>query len=163
MSGLRNAAEYNLANTSLKPALDKYFAADGSYPASLSELQQYFPSPVDPAALDRWEIVPKSTVPNVGVGPTIITQVAPIDEGYDTRIVIGKDGTASSGGLPAWEPDAMTLLGPVFQAYQSANNGTTPENLSQLEPFATTPEQQAALQKAMEMKVGNSAASQRNP
>jgi RNA polymerase sigma factor (sigma-70 family) len=163
MSGLRSAGEYDLANTFLKPALDKYLAVNGSYPASLSDLQQYFSSPVDSAALERWEIAPKSTVPSVGVGPTIITQAAPVDEGYDSRIVIGKDGTASSSGLSAWEPDAMALLGPVFQAYQSANNGATPENVSQLAPYATTPEQQAALQKAMEMKSGNSASSQRNP
>jgi hypothetical protein len=80
ISELRNAAENQFASDSLKPALESYLVANGHYPASLSDLQQYFPSPVDASALQRWEITPKITVPNVGMGPTIITQVAPVDE-----------------------------------------------------------------------------------
>jgi RNA polymerase sigma factor (sigma-70 family) len=163
ISELRNAAENQFASDSLKPALESYLAANGHYPASLSDLQQYFPSPVDASALQRWEITPKSTVPNVGMGPTIITQVAPVDEDYDSRIVIGTRGIGSTSGLSAWEPDALTVLAPVMQAYEAANNGTPPSDPSQLQPYATTPAQQAALQKAIGMKSGNSASSQTGP
>jgi hypothetical protein len=50
-----------------------------------------------------------------------------------------------------------------MQAYEAANNGTPPSDPSQLQPYATTPAQQAALQKAIGMKSGNSASSQIGP
>jgi hypothetical protein len=38
-------------------------------------------------------------------------------------------------------------MNPVFEAYRAAHNGQWQTDLSDLLPYATTPEQQAALQK----------------
>jgi hypothetical protein len=38
---------------------------------------------------------------------------------------------------------------PAFKAYAAANNGVQPADLSQLSPYLTTPEEQAALQLAI--------------
>jgi hypothetical protein len=43
--------------------------------------------------------------------------------------------------LPSTE---ITKLAPVFKAYAAANNGHIPQDPSNLLPFLTTPEQQAA-------------------
>ncbi|HEY3862977.1 MAG TPA: sigma-70 family RNA polymerase sigma factor [Verrucomicrobiae bacterium] len=160
MSQLRNAAEDEFVSGSLKPALDKFGAASGGhFPENWSDLQPYFPSPVEDAVLQRWEIAPPSAVPNVGVGPMIVTQIAPVDEAYDNRLVVGANGSGSTGGWTAWEQGAAKTLRPVYDAYQAANPGTPPSGLADLAPYATTPEQQAALQKALSMKSGNSASS----
>jgi hypothetical protein len=44
---------------------------------------------------------------------------------------------------------AAAILAPVLKAYAAANNGLEPADASQLAPYATTPEQQTALQKAI--------------
>jgi hypothetical protein len=40
-------------------------------------------------------------------------------------------------------------MNPVFEAFRAAHNGQWQTNSSQLLPYATTPEQQVALQKLM--------------
>ena len=47
--------------------------------------------------------------------------------------------------------DALIVdsMDPVWEAFRAAHNGQWPDDVSQLQPYATTPEQQAALQKLM--------------
>jgi hypothetical protein len=42
-------------------------------------------------------------------------------------------------------------LDPVIQAYRLANGGAEPRDGSRLQPYATTPEEQAALRRVIEM------------
>jgi RNA polymerase sigma factor (sigma-70 family) len=149
MSGLRNAAETALINSELKPALSQYAQANnGQFPTDLAQLQQYFNPPVDNSILQRWEIAPQSTVPGVGVGNMVVTQIAPVDEDNDNRYAVGLNGWGTSG-TQDWNSatSPQTVLKSVVQAYMDANNGPEPTDPSQLAPYATTPEQQAALQK----------------
>jgi hypothetical protein len=46
----------------------------------------------------------------------------------------------------------MTTMAPVLNAFSAANNGKMPDDLAQLAPYATTPEQQAALRQVLQMK-----------
>jgi RNA polymerase sigma factor (sigma-70 family) len=152
LSGLRSAAESTFLTTALKPALDQYRQANqGQFPADISQLQPYFDPPVDDSILQRWEVAPKSTVPSLGMGDTIITQIAPVDAAYDTRYGIGPNGSGSAGpqdwDAPGTGPSA--LLMPAIKAYAAANNGIQPTDLSQLAPYLTTPEEEAALQLAI--------------
>ncbi len=97
-SGLRNAAESAFVNSDLKPALTQFAQANnGQFPTDLSQLQQYFKSPVDDSVLQRWEITPHSTVPSVGVGDMVITQIAPVDADNDNRYAVGLNGWGTSG------------------------------------------------------------------
>ncbi|HEY3854327.1 MAG TPA: hypothetical protein VGO67_08055 [Verrucomicrobiae bacterium] len=154
LGGLRGAAESAFISSELKPALDQFAQANnGRFPTDLSQLQPYFNPPVDDSILQRWEIAPASAVPSVGAGPMVITQAAAVDSDYDVRYAVGADGW---GGMnpsgtnvpPRWNAwtNPQSLLVPAVQAYMNANNGQQPSDPSQLTPYLTTPEQQAALQ-----------------
>lgn len=150
-SGLRNAAESAFMSTALNPAVRQYEQANnGQFPTEIFQLQPYFDPPADDSILQRWQVAPASTVPSVGVGSTIITQVAAVDADYDSRYAIGPNGFGSSGSQD-WDPASNPgyILKPVMQAYAAANNGLEPTDPSQLVPYATTPDQQAALQKVL--------------
>jgi RNA polymerase sigma factor (sigma-70 family) len=145
LSALRGAGESKVASM-LKNALTGYMkTSNEQFPTDLSQLQPYFDSPVDDAVLQRWEIAPAATVKSLGLGgDIIITQKAPADEVFDTRYGIGPQSLGStdflSGGTAA-------TLNPVREAFRAAHNGKWPDNNSQLLPYASTPEQQTALQK----------------
>jgi RNA polymerase sigma factor (sigma-70 family) len=151
LSSLRNSAENEFVNV-LKPALDKYIQANnGQFPTDLSQLQEYFSSPVDDAILQRWEITSPKTVPNVGVGEDgIITEKAPVDDIFDSRNVVGNRG---SGRVDFLTTETQDVLTPVYKAFTAANEGQEPVNMSQMLPYATTAEQQVALQKMIERQA----------
>ncbi len=146
LSNLRRAAEQKVVPM-LKEALTGYLQSNnGSFPTDLAQLQPYFKPPLDDAVLQRWEIAPASTIENLGLGgDAVITQKAPIDDVFDARVGIGPQGTGSTEFFP-WK-ETRELLSHVREAYRAAHNGQEPSDQSQLLPYATTPEQQVALQK----------------
>jgi hypothetical protein len=73
-----------------------------------------------------------------------------VDDVYDTRFGIGPNGWGSTDFLSSLTRDAMTA---VNKAFQAANNGQWPTDVSQLLPYAVTPEQQAAVQKLIQRKA----------
>jgi hypothetical protein len=76
----------------------------------------------------------------------IITQKAPVDDVFDTRYGIGPNGFGSTDFL---SQEVAPTMNPVWEAFKAAHDGQWADDVSQLLPFATTPEQQAALQKLM--------------
>jgi RNA polymerase sigma factor (sigma-70 family) len=145
LASLRSAAEGKVASM-LQKALKAYLqSSSGQMPTDLGQLQPYFDSPMDDAILQRWEIAPASTVQSLGMGgDVIITQKAPVDDVFDTRYGIGPTGSGSTDFLPN---ETFETMKPVFDAYRAAHNGQWQIEMSQLLPYATTPEQQTALQK----------------
>jgi len=144
---LRNAGENKFCSM-VESALQKYSPANGGqFPTDLAQLQPYFDTPVDDAVLQRWEITSAKTAPNLGLGDPIITQKAAVDDLFDSRMAIGPHGFGSSDFLSS---EIKNTLGPVYQAYQDANNGQEPGNPSQLVPYASTAEQKALLQKVIQ-------------
>jgi RNA polymerase sigma factor (sigma-70 family) len=150
-STLRSSAENKFTNKAF-PALQKYMKANGGkFPTDLSQLQPYFESPVDNAILQRWAIVPSSQVPNLKYGGDwLITQKAAVDEEYDSRVGMGPTGHGVVGA--GFDPSIKTLEA-VAKAFKAANPGRQPTGISDLLPYANTPEQQAALRKRMAMKI----------
>jgi RNA polymerase sigma factor (sigma-70 family) len=151
MSSLRDTAENKVASM-MHSALGKYIQANGGqFPSDLSQLQSYFDSPLDDAILQRWEIVPAKTIPNIGVGdPNIITEKSVVDDLLDTRIAIGTRGYGNTDFLGTEIGDAIN---PLRKAYGEAHGGDwTGFNNSNLLEYATTPEQQAAVQKLIEQQ-----------
>jgi RNA polymerase sigma factor (sigma-70 family) len=152
-SGLRNAAESKFTAKTY-PALQAYLkASGGAFPSDLSQLQPWFKSPMDSDMLERWEIVPASNYPQFATKDWLITQKAAVDEVRDTRIWMGTNGHGGVGG--GFDP-ANTALEKVVGAFAAANEGRKPANLSDLLPYATTPDQQAALRKRIELQEGAS-------
>ena len=155
LASLRSTAEFKFITTLLNPALTQYAQANnGQFPTDLAQLKPYFGSPVEDAILERWEITPANTVRTDNFGDTIITTKAAVDEDFDSRYAVGLKGFASAGldtaGHNGWgvvSPDV--ILGMAAKAYLAANNGQEPTDRSQILPYLTTPEQQAAYQKMM--------------
>ena len=145
LSALRKAGEGKFA-TMLNRAVIEYMKNNGGQmPTDLAQVQPYFDSPVDDAILQRWEIAPANTVRGLILGGnSIITQKAPVDDQFDTRYGIGPSGFGTTDFLNSELGDT---LAPVDEAYSAAHNGQAGATSVQLLPYATTPEQQAAIQK----------------
>jgi RNA polymerase sigma factor (sigma-70 family) len=161
LSNLRSRAEFSFVTGFLNPALTAYMQANnGQFPSDLTQLQPYFPSPIEDAILERWEIGPASLVPQADYGNPIITMKAAVDEDWDPRYVVGPTKFGSAGvdvsGQNGWgviSPTAILqpAISAALAAYQAQNDGAQPTDPSQLQPYLNllTPEQQAAYQKLM--------------
>jgi RNA polymerase sigma factor (sigma-70 family) len=153
LASLRSTGEFKFITTLLNPALTQYAQANnGQFPTDLVQLKPYFPSPVEDAILERWEIAPAKTVRTDNFGDTIITQKAAVDEDFDPRYAVGLKGFASAGvdtaGHNGWGVVSPgIIMGMAAKTYEAANNGQEPTDLSQILPYLRTPEQQAAYQK----------------
>ena len=147
LSHLRQLAE-NRFSKHLQAALRKYLEAHNSQaPTDLAQVEPYFEPPIDTAVLERWKIAPTSEFPHVRMGASdwLVTQKAlPIDEEYDSRMVIILTSSCFTSN------DSVRLLFPAIGAFRKANEGRDYQNLSQLIPYVTTPEQRAALDRLLE-------------
>ncbi|EEF62829.1 RNA polymerase sigma factor [Pedosphaera parvula] len=160
-SYLRNNAESKVASM-MQPALSKYMKANnGQFPSDLSQLQPYFESPLDEAILQRFAILPAEEISSLGMGgDKVISQKAPVDAEYDQRFGIGPNGYGSAGNQ-AWNDTIgkdVNALKPVMKAYAASHNSLEPTEAADLMPYATTPEQQAALQRMIKVKEAQASA-----
>jgi RNA polymerase sigma factor (sigma-70 family) len=92
LSSTRNRAQIQFALSVLSDALWRYGKQNpGAFPTDLSQLAPYFKSPVDPAMLQEWAILPTSSMPtHLRVsGDWVITEKAPVDAELDERVVVG--------------------------------------------------------------------------
>lgn len=159
--GLKTEADYRRALSAIRAAGEGKFASmlgkavkgymkgnNGQFPSDLGQLQPYFDSPVDDGVLQRWEIVPASTVKTFKLmgANVLITQKAPVDDVFDTLFVVGSQGSGSTDFLSGETRQAMI---PVWDAYKADHSGQMPNDTSQLEPYLSTPEQRAAFDKLM--------------
>ena len=153
LANLRRTAQNNVASA-MHDAVSQYAKANGGqFPTDLSQLQPYFKSPLDQAILDRWQIQPQSALPNQSMGGDwVITEKSPVDSALDNRWAIGIGGYGSTSYPSAEISSAITTLNPALKAYAAANNGKEPTEPSQILPYLTTPEEQAALQKLMQSR-----------
>ena len=122
------------------------------FPTDPAQLEPYLEHSIGPAVWQRYEIQPASSMPTMTMGGDwIITQKGPIDADYGAKFVIGPYGM----GTTTYDSLAtQSTLAPVMNAYVAANSGKQPTDLNQLIPYATTPEQRAALQKQKELLSG---------
>jgi RNA polymerase sigma factor (sigma-70 family) len=153
LATLRSSGETAFANM-VQSALQNYSQANnGQFPTDLTQLQSYFNSPVDETILQRWEIVPAKDIKYATItGDWAITQKAlPVDDVFDQRLAINANSRATSDFLTS---EINSVMPPVYKAFTDANNGKNITDFSQLLPYATTPEQQAALQKMMLQEAG---------
>jgi len=126
-------------NTYTSIEIDKIFSASKAQGKSM-----YY---VDDAILQRWQIESgKQYGVNgmEGFGSFVIAQKTAVDDVFDTHYIIGSNNVGTGGFL---DLAIGQTLSPVYKAFSAANNGQASTDISQLLPYATTPEQQAALQK----------------
>jgi type II secretory pathway pseudopilin PulG len=99
MSTLRNNAALRMEDR-LCVALRQYRKQNnGQFPTDLSQLNPYFKSPVDEACLQRWQILPASSLVSElqPGGDWVITQKAPVNAELDMRLAIGLTDLRSAG------------------------------------------------------------------
>ena len=151
-AALRSSAE-GAVGTTLQSSLRKYLAANNNvFPSDIGQLKPYFDSPVEEAILQRYEIVPASDLKSIKLGDAawLITQKAPVDEEYDSRMAIS---ATSVGSVNYFRDSMMQTLDAAFTAYKSANNGELPADLSKVAPYITTAAERTALQKAIDFEA----------
>lgn len=137
----------------MSAAMQKYLQANkGQIPTDLSQLQPYFDPPVSDEILQRWEILPIKEVPSLKVsgGDWIITQKAPVDDEYDSRVGLGPKGLSTTGS----QGFAQDLMARILRSFAAANNGQPPSDPAQLLPFATTATQKAQLERIIKQFNG---------
>jgi RNA polymerase sigma factor (sigma-70 family) len=97
ISHVRTGAEINKVIPALFRSLKEYVKVNnGQFPTDLSQMKPYFELPIDDAILQRWEIIPASSVvplivnSEIGVsGEWVITQKGPVNAVWDARVLIG--------------------------------------------------------------------------
>jgi RNA polymerase sigma factor (sigma-70 family) len=148
-SSLRTAAAWNIGHR-LEDALKKYSQSNnGQFASDLSQLQAYLDAPIDAAILQRYAIMAADSLPSIKLGGDwVIALTVPVDIDYDQQIVIGPNGSGSTSFKGSNE---VAALAPALRAYAESNNGQEPKTPSDLLPYLTTPEQQAAYQKLEQM------------
>ena len=109
LSKVRQKAKTQFAELATA-ALNEYFAATkGGTPTDPSQLLPFFKTPIDASLLQRYQLVPSSTVPGLMEnGHVILSEKAPVDREYDTHFYIGKKGVASFAIGPAGSNDPDT-------------------------------------------------------
>jgi hypothetical protein len=83
----------------LQTAARKYSQENnGQFPTDLSQLKTYFPSPIDDAILQRYNIVPASTLVSElqPGGDWVITQTAPANPALDWRMAADLTNTRTA-------------------------------------------------------------------
>ena len=144
---LRNAAGNKFAQLA-SDAVSKYMKANNDqFPTELAQLQPYFTTPISEDILNRWGIMPQSAFPNQKMGGDWVIAVKdPVDRELDSSIVIGPGSHGSSDYQSVDRQKAFAILEPALKAYAADHNGTQAGSPTQIQPYLTTPEQQAALQ-----------------
>lgn len=146
LAKVRGLAEAKFAEA-LWPALKSYVGANGGrFPQSTAELQPWVGPEIDSAMLQRYQVVPASYIPNLGMGDTIITQRSPVDTDYDTITAIGARGFGTTNATSPALHQELEVVRPALQAYKTAT-GQRHTDILQVLPYATTPEQQAIIRK----------------
>jgi RNA polymerase sigma factor (sigma-70 family) len=119
----------------------------GNLPVNVSDLKPYFKEPVDDAMLDQYKLIVTGKMSGVK-GNFVLRDKALIDPELDDYWQIGPNAYGpDSSGHGNSKSQAMSLLAPALQSFMSANGGTPPDSLTQLKPYITSPEQQAAFDK----------------
>jgi hypothetical protein len=155
MSNLRRAAEAKVANP-MEAALKAYMRANNEeFPTDITQLQEFFDPPIDPAILRQYSILPEKQVPGLNMGGEwIVSKTSPVDKEFDMRLGLGPSGWGFAGH-ESWNTrsvDMINTLQPVWKAYASANQGRPAADFQDLRPYLKTPEQKAAFQGMLDLQ-----------
>jgi RNA polymerase sigma factor (sigma-70 family) len=151
-AALRSAAE-NQFIIDMQSAVSKYVKENGGqFPTDVMQLKSFFEKGADDAALQRYGIVPASSIPNMKMGGDwLITVKDPIDPEYDTMWSLGPNGFGSSNYSNSKN---IAALGPALKAYAAANNGAEPKKPEDILPYLKTPEELAAFERLNKSRLG---------
>jgi len=150
LGSIRSIASAKAAGKFLD-GLKRYLSKNnGQFPSDISELASYLPQSMDASILSRWEIRPASEVKNHNLkGEWLIVEKTAVDEAYDWQWLVSSDQSncIKFGELGQIDKAGIALIiEPVRQAFAAANGGRDPKNPAEALAYATTTEQQEAMQ-----------------
>jgi hypothetical protein len=135
----------------LSKAIMAYKAKHGQAVSQVADLKPYLNPPLEDDILRRYDYVPD--VPRkpgealkvngtLIVGPVerVILKEIPVDEDYDTHLVLMNNATMVSSVSKLGD-----ALSQAERAFNKANPGQTPSRVDQLRPFITAPVEETAL------------------
>jgi hypothetical protein len=129
--------------------LQKYIEANNKFPTELSQLKAYAEKPLGDDILERYQIVPASTLPQASsindAGDYLITLKVP-EEGVQNTL-------GRSGFSTFVNSEPMAILSPAMKAMAEDTpqvDGKKTMDIRNLGPYLKTPEQKAAYQKLMD-------------
>ena len=116
----------------MRKALEKYAEANGGMlPTDLAQIHPYLEKPIDPAALQRYQLAASGKLDEVGTGKIIIKEIAPpVDDEYDSRYEFFRNGTTSAGFSQVGD-----AIQEAVKAYAKANNGVLPTQPTQVDGY----------------------------
>ena len=110
LSELRSMAKMQFASM-MSEALRNYAKNNnGQLPSNVFQLKAYFSSPIDDSILQRYEMLQAGSLSDAR-GKYLVTEIAPVDQDYDTRYYIGTSGVQGSD-VKDYSPDS-----PMAQKY----------------------------------------------
>ncbi len=147
LASLRKSA-MNTMTSRLQPALVGYLGAhDGALPKSVADLQPFFDPPIEPAWLERYEMLRTGKLDAMSASDpnrrlNLVAIKKPADVEYDDYWTVGTDGF--------WGTPALNyLVSEGLHAFAQANNGRLTTVAAELQPFLKWPAPEAAVQKIL--------------
>jgi hypothetical protein len=124
----------------LRMALGKFIRANGTpAPQTILSVASYFDPPIDPAILERYEIVPLShSIPH-GPAEWQVQNKSPVDADYDDRYVVTGGGWESSSGPTAWITNFRERYSQAAKAYSDANKTAASRTIEPVLPYFDPP------------------------
>ena len=108
VSSLRSAAKGQFADLMCNALRNYAVNNDGQLPSDVSQLKNYFQSPVDDTILQRYEMLQAGSLSDAR-GKYVVTEIAPVDDTFDTRYYISTSGYQGSDG-EAYSPTNLMSL-----------------------------------------------------
>ncbi|MEO7413323.1 MAG: hypothetical protein ABIZ81_08190 [Opitutaceae bacterium] len=138
LATVRNQAKMKFAGQ-LASALEKFVAAnDGMLPTDLFQVYPHFTAPIDPAALQRYEMRQSGKATDASHRGHAIVERAAVDSDYDSRIHL--DAHGNFGAESPWRSAEMgDDVAAARQRFAAANNGQQPKDAGDLLLYIQSP------------------------
>jgi hypothetical protein len=148
LAALRTAAKDHLVYP-LTRAMRTYLDRNaGELPPNVFALATYFEKPVDPAILQRYEMIKSGNVKDIPKKTAaVLREKAAVDQEFDIRLQVDANGVQGRpGGITAWIEGYWDRYAAARDEFKRAHNGATTTDVAQLVPFMQPPLTPAQLQ-----------------
>ena len=131
------------------PEIEPYPMPDaGELPPNVFALATYFEKPIDPAILQRYEMIKAGNVKDIPKRTAaVLREKTPVDQEFDVRLQVDANGVQGRpSGITAWIDGYWDRHARAREEFKRAHNGATTMDVAQLAPFMNPPLTPAQLQ-----------------
>ena len=141
LAALRTAAKDHLVFP-LTYAMRTYLERNaGELPPNVFALATYFEKPIDPAILQRYEMIKSGNVKNIPKRTAaVLREKTPVDQEFDMRLQVDANGVQGRpAGITAWIEGYSDRHAAAREEFKRVHNGATTMDLAQLAAFMNPP------------------------